>query len=62
MAKQKENSKPNKVEEPSVSYSVSKKQGVDENFDFEAEFENGLTAEQFKEEMHKRINAYPWKK
>lgn len=30
--------------------------------DFDKEWENGLTAQEFKTEMRKRINAYPWKK
>lgn len=63
MAKQKENSKPNKVEEPSVSYTLSNaKNKKASETDFDKEFENGYTSEQFKEEMYKRINAYPWKK
>lgn len=31
-------------------------------FDFDAEFAKGLTPEEFKAEMSKRIKAYPWKK
>ncbi|MBA3985571.1 MAG: hypothetical protein H0X63_03125 [Flavobacteriales bacterium] len=31
-------------------------------FDFEKEWENGLTLDEFRAEMQKRINAYPWKK
>lgn len=30
--------------------------------DFEEEVRNGLTPEEFRKEMHKRIAAYPWKK
>tara|TARA_R100001369_G_scaffold64543_1_gene91748 strand:+ start:1416 stop:1616 length:201 start_codon:yes stop_codon:yes gene_type:complete len=33
-----------------------------EEFDFDKEWENGLTGEEFKAEMRKRINEYPWKK
>jgi len=58
MAKQKENSKPNKVEEPSMVYSVSKKQGIDENFDFEKEFKKGHTIEEAKAESIKRIREW----
>jgi len=53
------------VEEPSVSYKVSEtKLETEKNpaFDFDDEFKKGYTPEQFKEEMLKRIKAYPWKK
>ena len=65
MNPEKKNTKINKVNEPSVSYSVSttKQKGIDfSTFDFDKEFENGYTPEEFKAEMHKRIKAYPWKK
>jgi hypothetical protein len=65
MDTKKENSKVNKAEEPSAAYETSKIKfkGIDRTtFDFNEEFKNGLTPKQFKEEMHKRINAYPWKK
>lgn len=65
MDSKKENSKISKAEEPSAAYETSKIKfkGIDRTtFDFDEEFKNGLTPEQFKEEMHKRINAYPWKK
>lgn len=57
-------SKIDKVEETAAAYELSKtKQGIDHaTFDFDAEFEKGYTAEEFKAEMHKRIQAYPWKK
>ena len=58
MAKQKENSKPNKVEEPSVSYSISQKQGVDKDFNFEAEFEKGYTLEEAKAESVRKIREW----
>ena len=65
MSLKKENKKNDKVEEPVADYkvSMSKFKGIDsENFDFDAQFQKGYTSEQFKEEMHKRIKAYPWKK
>ena len=58
-------SKIDKVEEAAAAYEFSKQkqQGIDHTtFDFDAEFEKGLTVEEFKAEMHKRIQAYPWKK
>lgn len=64
MNSDKENKKNNKVEEPSVEYEVQKPKfkGIDrETFDFDAEFAKGLTPEEFKMEMSKRIKAYPWK-
>lgn len=54
-----------KLEEPSILYEIAKLKEESEketNFDFDKEFENGYTPEEFKEEMHKRIKAYPWKK
>lgn len=51
-----------KVEEPSTVYQIAKKQGIDENFDFEKEFKNGLTIEEVKDEMRKRIAKWDWKK
>ena len=65
MDSKKENSKISKAEEPSAAYETPKIKfkGIDRTtFNFDEEFKNGLTPEQFKEEMHKRINAYPWKK
>jgi len=65
MDSEKENKKNNKVEEPRVKYEVQKPKfkGIDrETFDFDAEFVKGLTPEEFKAEMYKRIKAYPWKK
>ncbi|KAF2511875.1 hypothetical protein [Flavobacterium foetidum] len=64
MNSDKENKK-NKVEEPRVEYETRKPKfkGIDfETFDFDAEFAKGLTPEEFKAEMSKRIKAYPWKK
>ena len=54
-----------KVEEPAVVYQSShvKPKGIDgATFDFDTEFAKGLTPEEFKAEMLKRIKAYPWKK
>jgi len=52
-----------KLEEPSILYQISKlKEESEKELDFDKEFENGYTPEEFKEEMHKRIKAYPWKK
>lgn len=54
-----------KLEEPSILYEIAKLKEESEKepeFDFDKEFENGYTAEEFKKEMHKRIKAYPWKK
>ncbi|WP_428230055.1 hypothetical protein [Flavobacterium sp.] len=48
-----------------MEYEVQKPKfkGIDrETFDFDAEFAKGLTPEEFKAEMSKRIKAYPWKK
>lgn len=58
-------SKIDKVEETAAAYDIfkTKQQGVDHaTFDFDAEFKKGYTLEEFKAEMHKRIQAYPWKK
>jgi len=65
MNPKKESLKVIKVEEPSITYEVSKVKfkGIDrETFDFDEEVRNGYTPEEFKAEMHKRIKAYPWKK
>lgn len=65
MNEKNESKKNNKVEEPAAEYEVQKPKfkGIDRNtFDFDAEFAKGLTAEEFKAEMSKRIKAYPWKK
>jgi len=65
MNKKKEDPKNNKVEEPAVEYEIQKPKfkGINrETFDFDAEFAKGLTSEEFKAEMSKRIKAYPWKK
>ncbi len=61
MNSKKENPKITKVEEPAVVYESSKikSQGIDRaTFDFDAEFEKGLTLEEFKSEMAKRIRGW----
>jgi hypothetical protein len=65
MNPKKENPKTTKVEEPAVVYEASKVKfkGIDRaTFDFDEEVRNGYTSEEFKAEMHKRIEAYPWEK
>ncbi len=60
MNPKKETPKITKVEEPSVVYESSKLkfQGIDRaTFDFDEEFKNGLTPEEFKAEMYKRIRG-----
>jgi hypothetical protein len=61
MNAKKENSKINKVEEPFIVYESSeiKFKGIDRTtFDFDEEVRNGFTPEEFKAEMHKRIQAW----
>lgn len=61
MNPKKANPKITKVEEPSVVYETSKVEfkGIDRaTFDFEEEFKNGYTLEEFKTEMAKRIKVY----
>ncbi|RDI54773.1 hypothetical protein [Flavobacterium glaciei] len=65
MDAEKKNSKTTKLEEPSVNYETTKIKfkGIDRAiFDFNEEVKNGYTPEEFKAEMFKRIEAYPWKK
>lgn len=41
---------------------LTKPKGIDfKTFDFDVEFEKGLTSDEFKNKMHKRIEFYPWK-
>ena len=64
MNPEKKNTKINKVNEPSVSYSVSttKQKGIDfSTFDFDKEFENGYTPEEAKAESIRRIREW-WEK
>lgn len=61
MNPKKENPKITKVEEPALAYETSKIKfkGIDRaTFDFDEEFKNGLTPEEFKAEMHKRIKGW----
>ncbi len=65
MNPKKQKPKITKGKEPAVIYESSKlkSKGIDRDaFDFDEEFKNGCTPEEFKAEMHKRIEAYPWKK
>jgi hypothetical protein len=65
MDPKKENLKVNNVEEPAIVYESLKVKfkGIDRvAFNFDEEVKNGFTPEEFKDEMHKRIKAYPWKK
>jgi hypothetical protein len=60
-----ENLNVNNLGVPSVFYESSKVKfkGIDRaTFDFDEEVRNGYTPEEFKAEMHKRIQAYPLKK
>jgi hypothetical protein len=61
MSSDKENKKNNKVEEPRVEYGVQKPKfkGIDpETFDFDAEFAKGLTPEEAKVEVKRRIREW----
>ncbi|WP_409417426.1 hypothetical protein [Flavobacterium sp. PS2] len=61
MNAKKENSKINKVEEPSVEYEVSKAKfkGIDKTtFDFDVEMKKGYTPEEAKAESIKRIREW----
>lgn len=61
MNPKKENPKINKVEESSVVYESSKvkSKGIDRaTFDFDEEFKNGLTPDEFKAESIKRIREW----
>lgn len=52
-----------KVEEPATAYrSIPKQKGIGPDFDFEKEFKNGYTPDEFLVEMKKRISKFPWKK
>ena len=51
------------VEEPSTVYTERKQQqGIGEYFDFDKEFAKGLTIEEAKAEMHRRIQLWKWEK
>ena len=61
MNNKKENS--HKAEEPITAYKTTlKKKGIGENFDFDKEFAKGLTVEEAKAEMLKKIKSWNWEK
>lgn len=65
MNAKKKNTENSKVKELAVEYEVQKPEFrviERETFDFDAEFANGLTPDEFREEMIKRVKSYPWKK
>lgn len=52
-----------KVEEPATAYrSIPEQKGIGVDFDFEKAFAEGLTIEEARAEMHKRIAKWDWKK
>lgn len=52
-----------KVEEPATAYkSIPKQKGIGADFDFAKAFAEGLTIEEARVEMHKRIAKWDWKK
>ena len=51
-----------KVDEPAINYKSRPKQGIGKDFDFEKEFAKGLTIEEAKAEMHRRISKWNWEK
>ncbi|WP_396177542.1 hypothetical protein [Flavobacterium sp.] len=58
-----ENVNKKSVSEPSTEYETPKRsQGIGKDFDFEKEFANGLTVEEAKAEMHRRISQWKWEK
>ncbi|MCP2027139.1 hypothetical protein L1276_002283 [Flavobacterium sp. HSC-32F16] len=61
MSSEKENKKNDKVEEPRIEYEIQKPKfkGIDpETFDFDAEFEKGMTLEEAKAESKRRIREW----
>lgn len=51
------------VSEPTTGYETQKPtQGIGKDFDFEKEFAKGLTIEEAKAEMHRRISKWKWEK
>ena len=53
----------NKAEEQIAAYKTTSKQnGIGENFDFDKELAKGLTVEEAKAEMHKKIKLWNWEK
>jgi hypothetical protein len=58
-----ENVNKKSVSEQSTEYETPKRsQGIGKDFDFEKEFANGLTVEEAKAEMHRRISQWKWEK
>ena len=59
----KDNVNKKSVSEPTTEYETTKRtQGIGKDFDFEKEFANGLTSEEAKAEMHRRISKWKWEK
>ena len=51
------------VSEPKTEYETPKTtQGIGKDFDFEKELAKGLTIDEAKAEMHRRISKWDWKK
>lgn len=51
------------VSEPTTKYEMSElTQGIGKDFDFKKEFAKGLTTEEAKAEMHRRISKWKWEK
>lgn len=51
------------VSEPTTEYETEKStQGIGKDFDFEKEFAKGLTTEEAKAEMHRKISKWKWEK
>ncbi len=50
------------VNKPISVYKTKNQQGIGADFDFDKEFAEGYTPEEFLAEMKKRIIQYPWKK
>lgn len=51
-----------KVEEPAIDYKSKPQQGIGKDFDFEKRFAEGLTIDEAKTEMHRRISKWNWEK
>lgn len=52
-----------KIEEPATTYkSPSTQKGIGENFYFDKEFAKGLTVDEARVEMHKKIKSWNWEK
>ena len=54
---------PKKVEEPTTTYEFApKQQGIGKDFDFDKAFAEGMTVEEARADMHKRIAKWNWEK